>query len=109
MACAGELYFAASFTVALILVLLRFGPRQLDFEEEEDEEIAMLPSAAGNYSTMNEYRRNESKASMTMSHVEFAPPTVEDEETSMDTEKQQLLPRRMTTSVRRRAGLSGIL
>jgi hypothetical protein len=109
VACAGELYFAASFTVALILVLLRFGPRQREYEEEEDEEIAMLPNVVGNYSTMNDYRRNESKASMTMSHAESAHPAIEDEETSMDTEKQQLLPRRLTTSVRRRAGLSGIL
>ncbi len=30
IACAGELYFAASFSCALMMVLLRFGPRLLD-------------------------------------------------------------------------------
>ena len=38
VACAGELYFSASFSVAVILLLLRFGPRQYSSDEEEDEE-----------------------------------------------------------------------
>jgi len=39
IACSGELYFAATFSVAIMLLMLRFGPRGLseEFEEEEDE------------------------------------------------------------------------
>lgn len=37
-ACAGELYFAASFSVACILVLLRFGPRQRQEEDDDDDD-----------------------------------------------------------------------
>lgn len=43
IACGGGLYHAASFTVAMLLVLLRFGPRVTtveDDEEEEEEEFA---------------------------------------------------------------------
>ena len=39
VACGGELYFAATYGTAVMLVLLRFGPRLRDTpEEEEDEE-----------------------------------------------------------------------
>ena len=34
IACGGELYFAASFTTAILLVLLRFGPRNDDINDE---------------------------------------------------------------------------
>lgn len=41
-ACAGQLYFSATFAVAVILTLLRFGPRQQiqddDGEDGEDED-----------------------------------------------------------------------
>ena len=36
-ACAGKLYFGASFSIAVILVLLRFGPRQQISHDDEDE------------------------------------------------------------------------
>jgi putative Mg2+ transporter-C (MgtC) family protein len=43
VACGGELYFAATFGVAVMLVLLRFGPRSAYVEENhEDEEEALL-------------------------------------------------------------------
>jgi len=38
IACGGGLYFAASFCVAIMLVLLRFGPRQIDDEEDDDDD-----------------------------------------------------------------------
>lgn len=34
IACAGELYFAASFAIAVMMILLRFGPRIIIGEEE---------------------------------------------------------------------------
>jgi putative Mg2+ transporter-C (MgtC) family protein len=38
IACGGELYMAASFGIALTMLLLRFGPRGLEeFEEEYDD------------------------------------------------------------------------
>jgi uncharacterized membrane protein YhiD involved in acid resistance len=38
IACGGDLYFPASFGVALILLVLRFGPRGSDEDDEEEEE-----------------------------------------------------------------------
>lgn len=38
IACSGELYFAATFSVAVVLVLLRFGPRTMDADETEDDD-----------------------------------------------------------------------
>jgi len=43
VACAGSLYFAAAFTVALILTLLRFGPRQQDLDNEEEDFENSMP------------------------------------------------------------------
>jgi putative Mg2+ transporter-C (MgtC) family protein len=37
IACGGGLFFAASFATAIILVLLRFGPRLTDYVEESSE------------------------------------------------------------------------
>lgn len=54
VACAGELYFAASFTVSALLILLRFGPRQNGIDEDEDESDHLGdeedPSGYGSYS-----------------------------------------------------------
>lgn len=41
IACGGELYFAASFGTAIMLLLLRFGPRGSDDDQEDDEEQEM--------------------------------------------------------------------
>ena len=38
IACGGELYFAGSFGTALMMLLLRFGPRGSDMEEDDDED-----------------------------------------------------------------------
>lgn len=38
IACGGELYFAASFGTAIMLLLLRFGPRNSDLADDEEEE-----------------------------------------------------------------------
>ena len=54
MACAGELYFSATFSVALILTLLRFGPRQPlhddmdDGRDPDDEEHEEIPECNNN-------------------------------------------------------------
>ena len=37
IACGGELYFAASFGVAMMMLLLRFGPRGNEDSEDDDE------------------------------------------------------------------------
>ena len=37
IACGGELYFAASYTTGLLLLLLRFGPRIREDEEEDED------------------------------------------------------------------------
>jgi uncharacterized membrane protein YhiD involved in acid resistance len=41
IACAGGLYFPAAFSTAITLVLLRFGPRTDDTEEEQKEQIGI--------------------------------------------------------------------
>jgi putative Mg2+ transporter-C (MgtC) family protein len=41
IACGGELYFAASFGVAIMMLLLRFGPRGSNEEDDEEEEGGM--------------------------------------------------------------------
>lgn len=38
IACGGDLFMPASFGVAIMLLLLRFGPRQSEGEDEDDEE-----------------------------------------------------------------------
>ncbi|KAL3905908.1 MAG: hypothetical protein SGARI_004241 [Bacillariaceae sp.] len=38
IACGGELYFAASFGVAIMMLLLRFGPRSFDTDDDEYDE-----------------------------------------------------------------------
>ena len=38
IACGGELYFPATFCTAIILILLRFGPRNKDEDDDEEEE-----------------------------------------------------------------------
>jgi len=38
IACGGELYFAGSFGTALMMLLLRFGPRGSDVEEDDEDE-----------------------------------------------------------------------
>ena len=37
-ACAGQLYFSATFAIAVILTLLRFGPRQQVQDDDDEEE-----------------------------------------------------------------------
>lgn len=48
IACAGELYFSASFSVALVLILLRFGPRTLDLDEHGDDNSARIDAIVVN-------------------------------------------------------------
>jgi putative Mg2+ transporter-C (MgtC) family protein len=38
IACGGELYFAASFGTAMMLLLLRFGPRNSDLDEDDESD-----------------------------------------------------------------------
>jgi uncharacterized membrane protein YhiD involved in acid resistance len=49
VACGGEMYFAASFSIAVMLTLLRFGPR---FQTHEDRESLTGDVEAGHYSTI---------------------------------------------------------
>lgn len=54
IACSGELYFAASFSVAVMLLMLRFGPRLFENDEERsqhgedrDEEVGLYNGGGG--------------------------------------------------------------
>jgi len=56
IACSGELYFAASFSVAVMLLMLRFGPRlfesdddrsQYDGEGDRDAEVGLYNGGGG--------------------------------------------------------------
>ncbi|KAL3912926.1 MAG: hypothetical protein SGARI_000910 [Bacillariaceae sp.] len=38
IACGGELYFAASFGVSIMMLLLRFGPRSFDTDDDDEHE-----------------------------------------------------------------------
>jgi len=42
IACSGELYFVATFSVAVILVLLRFGPRSQEPDNDDDDTQAQI-------------------------------------------------------------------
>ena len=64
IACAGGMYFVASFTTAIMLVLLRFGPRTYhppsDDDEEDDmpdlmEDEAEVGEAIANFNAKNHY------------------------------------------------------
>jgi uncharacterized membrane protein YhiD involved in acid resistance len=49
VACGGELYFAASFSIAVMLIVLRFGPRLYDDDEssvgpDEDDNVGRYAS-----------------------------------------------------------------
>jgi len=53
VACAGQLYFSATFAIALILALLRFGPRQppSDDDDEDDHEFDLPEHSVGQNNT----------------------------------------------------------
>jgi len=82
VACGGELYFAASFAIAVMLVLLRFGPRLRDSEDEE------------------------SAAETDYSATALSNKGLEDEQ---DPEQQPLKRGEGRHSIRKRAQLSGIV
>ena len=54
VACGGGLYFVATFTSALILMLLRFGPRQM--ERNDSILMSVLPIHHDNDPTTNKER-----------------------------------------------------
>lgn len=83
VACAGELYFAATFSIAVMLVLLRFGPRSRETEEDEE------PGAETQYSAT------------VLSHKGL--------EVERDPEKQSLKRAEGRQSIRKRARLSSIV
>lgn len=78
VACAGELYFCATFSVALILTLLRFGPRQPHTDDDEeyhgkpeyadkDEELGATPDHGGTYSSIafsNNFNNSNNKTTI---------------------------------------------
>jgi uncharacterized membrane protein YhiD involved in acid resistance len=60
IACGGELYFSASFGTAIMLLLLRFGPRNADLQEdEEDEEEGIDQASAVGITPMQKYEPTE--------------------------------------------------
>jgi putative Mg2+ transporter-C (MgtC) family protein len=58
IACGGELYFAASFGTATMMLLLRFGPRGDDIKhddsDDEHDELERKMSDAGGSASLNE-------------------------------------------------------
>ena len=59
IACGGELYFAASFGVSIMMLLLRFGPRSNDQsdvgdddDDDENDSWGGLPGAGNPYSSI---------------------------------------------------------
>ena len=92
VACAGELYFSASFSVALLLSLLRFGPRQHEVDEHDG--------------TTDENNLGYSAAGLSTGGAPLST-----EEQVVDPELQPLRhpDMKLTSSVRQRASLGGIL
>jgi putative Mg2+ transporter-C (MgtC) family protein len=74
IACGGGLYFVASLSTAIVLVMLRFGPRtqyQQDLEDAEEEEaLAELEdlvsplSSTHQLNTMNQYQSTNTKQTL---------------------------------------------
>lgn len=99
IACSGELYFAATFSVAVMLLLLRFGPRTPS--DEESASYAGSTSALENI--MRGYKHDDVEASMS-TRVSIAKymneygATVENEDHMMPEELQSLKPRNGTLS-----------
>lgn len=99
VACGGELYFAATFGIALMLVLLRFGPRfeQHDEDYEEEQEPPVNDT---------DMLRAQSYAS-----IEIPQGMLAEESSHHDTEASSLVKRDTAkkSSIRRRAHLGGIV
>mmetsp|Transcript_10494 Transcript_10494/g.14817 ORF Transcript_10494/g.14817 Transcript_10494/m.14817 type:complete len:333 (-) Transcript_10494:460-1458(-) len=63
IACGGELYFAASFAIAVVLLLLRFGPRVVECDgEEEHEDLMELLKQSKPYGTINGQEKGDMTA-----------------------------------------------
>jgi uncharacterized membrane protein YhiD involved in acid resistance len=70
IACAGGLFFVAAFSTAIVLVLLRFGPRSEDTEEEEEEkedeeneeEVMHLLNSSYNTNSIERHEGNDVEA-----------------------------------------------
>jgi len=85
IACGGELYFAASFSICCMMVLLRFGPRASDYDEEDDHVARLFDSSDGNVGRYKDRKSNEAN------EASYA---------SIDPEFQSLRP--LTSPARRR-------
>jgi uncharacterized membrane protein YhiD involved in acid resistance len=57
VACGGELYFAASFAIALLLTLLRFGPR-MPSSDDDDSSLGDMMNVHG-YPSVGLYNSTE--------------------------------------------------
>jgi len=76
IACSGELYFPASFAIAVMMVMVRFGPRIIttknvpDFSSERDEEIGRFRPKPNNayhhHSDDDDYSDNSSLQSSSL-------------------------------------------
>ena len=74
VACAGQLYFCASFTLALLLTLLRFGPRQRDMDDSgsmggtEISTGGAILSSEGMDPELQPLRRSDAKMTNSVRH-----------------------------------------
>lgn len=93
VACAGRLYFSASFSVAVLLTLLRFGPRL----DDKARDMAHSDEHHSSYSATGTFMRDE---------------TSSDAENVKNPEMQSLRrldPSMKSVSFRQRASLGGLM
>lgn len=94
IACGGELYFAASFGVAIMMLLLRFGPRgSEDNNDDEEDQVPPIGSPPGEVTTLS-----KGVSYATIPHDEFS------ESASLN---KKYLDKR--NSMRRRAALGSMV
>ena len=106
VACGGELYLVSMFSTAIMLVLLRFGPRQRDFEDHDEES--------------EEDEQQFNRPVTVRLQQSYGTDKKPDEESDEEKETDLMLPKRndltpkrsdnkMSTSVRSRAAISTIV
>jgi hypothetical protein len=102
VACAGELYFAASFSVGILLVLLRFGPRQRDWSDDGGSGGGDAQLSSGTYASIADGAAVRSgKPDILMGSMDVA-----DEKQPLKKNKEDSL---LSHSMRKRASLGGIV
>jgi putative Mg2+ transporter-C (MgtC) family protein len=118
IACGGELYFAASFGVAIMMLLLRFGPRSAEHndDEEEEEEHAQRKDAGVGTRTVAFQEENPkgiiraTKSGESVASGGYGSTTPGDIDLeSVEPQETSAMIRQSTRSVRQRAALASLV